>query len=255
VTHPDFTEQLDAYLDGELAPGDAAALEAHLRECRECARLERDRRRLSDALRAHLPQFRAPDGLRDRVRDAVQAEAGRGARRRPSPWYPLAAAACLAVVAVASWQVLLRRSAAAAIADQVLAGHLRSLVPGHLTDVASSDQHTVKPWFDGKLDFSPTVSDFAGQGYPLIGGRLDYVGGRAVAALVYGRRRHVINVFLWPGGGAGPTALATVTLQGYHLLHWTTPDYTWWVASDLGLPELRAFANLLERGDSAALAP
>ena len=158
----------------------------------------------------------------------------------------------LAVVAVGSWQVALRRATGDALADQVLGSHVRSLMPGHLIDVQSSDQHTVKPWFNGKLDFSPPVYDFAGRGFPLIGGRLEYVGGRSVAALVYGRRQHLINVFLWPTE-AGPTeGRPATTRQGYHLLHWTTPAYSYWVASDLGLPELRDFAALLQRGDSVA---
>ena len=123
-------------------------------------------------------------------------------------------------------------------------------MPGHLTDVLSSDQHTVKPWFNGRLDFSPPVSDFAGRGYPLLGGRLDYLDGRPVAALVYGRRQHVINVYLWPGAG-GANAGATRTRQGYHVLHWTTRDYTYWVASDLGLAELQDFVALLQGADAA----
>ncbi len=120
-------------------------------------------------------------------------------------------------------------------------------MPGHLTDVLSSDQHTVKPWFNGKIDYSPPVSDFAGQGYPLIGGRLDYVGGRPVAALVYGRRQHIINVLLWPATSRTDGS-AVRTRQGYHLLHWTTADYTYWVVSDLGMAELQDFARLLRAG-------
>jgi anti-sigma factor RsiW len=117
----------------------------------------------------------------------------------------------------------------------------------------SSDQHTVKPWFDGKLDFSPPVHDFSGRGYPLLGGRLDYLNGRPAAALVYGRRRHVINVFLWPA--AGPEGVARpVERRGYHMLHWTTPDLAYWVVSDLGLSELTDFGELLRLGDSAAAA-
>jgi len=123
--------------------------------------------------------------------------------------------------------------------------------------VPSSDQHTVKPWFNGKLDFSPPVYDFAGRGFPLVGGRLDYVGGQSVAALVYGRRQHVINVFLWPAGRGGGSSESggpgggEFTRQGYHVLHWTTPEFTYWVASDLGLPELRDFAGLVQRGEAA----
>jgi len=254
VTHPVFEAQLDGYLDGELAPPDAAELEAHLRACPDCSRLERRRRASSAAVRKHVLRFPAPDTLRARVRTALRADLNRTAPHR-SYWPALAVAASLAVVAVGSWQAALRRATGAALADQVLGSHVRSLMPGHLIDVQSSDQHTVKPWFNGKLDFSPPAYDFAGRGFPLMGGRLEYVGGRPVAALVYGRRQHVINVFLWPAE-RGPTGgRPATTQQGYHLLHWTTPAYTYWVASDLGLPELRDFAALLERGDSVAVAP
>ena len=252
MTHPAFEAQLDAYLDGELAAPDAAELEQHLRACPECARLERRRRAASNAVREHLPRFPAPELLRARVRAAARAEASGRERRRVPGWSALAVAASLAVVAFGSWQLALRGAAGEAITNQVLASHVRSLMPGHLTDVLSTDQHTVKPWFNGKLDFSPAVYDFAGGGFPLVGGRLEYVDGRPVAALVYSRRQHIINVFLWPAeqrSTAGPRA---TTRQGYHLLHWATPAYTYWVASDLGLSELSDFAALLQRGDSAA---
>ena len=137
------------------------------------------------------------------------------------------------------------------VAQEVLDSHLRSLMPGHLADVQSTDQHTVKPWFNGKLDYSPPVTDFAGRGYPLLGGRLEYVDGRSVSALVYGRRQHIINVLLWPSE-RGAAGAPTQTRQGYHVLHWVTPDYTYWVVSDLGLAELRDFEQLLQQADSAA---
>ena len=251
MTHRELELQLDAYVDGELEPGDARELETHLKQCGDCARLHEARVALSAAIRQQVPALRAPDVLRSRVRATLRGAAGtRGAAR----W--LALAASLTVVAVGSWRLALSRAGEDALAGQVLASHVRSLMPGHLTDVVSSDQHTVKPWFNGKLDFSPPVYDFAGRGFPLIGGRLDYVGGRPVAALVYGRRQHLINVLLWPatrGSVGGPPSVAT--RQGYHLLQWTTPDYAYWVVSDLGLTELRDFAQLVQQADSAATGP
>ena len=254
MTHPAFVAQLDAYLDGELALPEAGELEAHLRVCADCARVEQRRRRLGAALREQLPRYQVPDTLRARVRTGLRAESSLAARRRGVPWRTLSVAASLAIVAAGSWQLASNRARGEALADQVLASHVRSLMAGHLADVPSSDQHTVKPWFNGKLDFSPPVYDFAGRGFPLIGGRLDYVGGQPVAALVYGRRQHVINAFLWPVGRGPSTRSGAFTRQGYHVLHWTTRDYTYWVASDLGLPELRDFVGLVQGGDSAGAA-
>jgi len=253
VTHPGFEAQLDAYLDGELAAADARELEAHLVQCSECARFRDGRLALRSAIAAGVPAFQAPDALRGRVRAALETAARPGARNRVAPrgwWRPVALAASLAVVALGSWNLSRRQAAGETLADEVLASHIRSLMPGHLTDVLSSDQHTVKPWFNGRLDFSPPVHDFAGQGYPLLGGRLDYVAGRSVAALTYGRREHRINVILWPaapGPSAGPR---TRDRQGYHLRHWSTPEYTYWVASDLNATELQDFVRLLQQADS-----
>jgi anti-sigma factor RsiW len=249
VTHPDFEAQLDAYLDDELAAVDARALEAHIAECADCARFRDGRLALRAAIKARVPAFQAPNALRERVRAALTTRARRSLW---GWWRPLALAASLAVVAVGSWRLALQRAAGDTLADDVLTSHVRSLMPGHLTDVVSSDQHTVKPWFNGRLDFSPPVYDFAGRGYPLVGGRLEYVDGRSVAALVYGRRQHMISVLLWPTGRGPTTVAATQTRQGYHLLHWTTPDYTYWVVSDLGLAELQDFAHMVRQADSAS---
>jgi anti-sigma factor RsiW len=258
MTHSELELQLDAYLDGELVTRDARELEAHLKECRECARLHDARVALGAAIRAEVPSLRAPDVLRTRVRAALSSAAGTSGSRRPMPplgWRSLALAASLALVAIGSWRVASDRAVGESLSEQVLTSHIRSLMPGHLTDVVSSDQHTVKPWFNGKLDFSPAVYDFAGRGYPLIGGRLDYIGGRPVAALVYGRRQHLINVFVWPATRGPADGGDTSMRQGYHLLHWTTPEYTYWVVSDLGLAELTEFAQLLRQGDSTASGP
>jgi anti-sigma factor RsiW len=163
----------------------------------------------------------------------------------------MALAASLAAVAVGSWRLGSARTASTILTDEVLASHVRSLMPGHLSDVESSDQHTVKPWFDGKLDFSPPVHDFAGRGFPLLGGRLDYLNGRPVAALVYGRRQHIISVFLWPADGTERVATPQ-TRRGYHVLHWATPDFAYWVTSDVGPTELAEFGEMLRLADSTA---
>ena len=256
MTHADVEAQVDAYLDGELAASDAVELEAHLAGCPACGRFRDDRLALRKAIAARMPRLEAPELLRARVRGAWREAAGPSRARRSASilaWRRLAFAATLAVVAVGSWRLGVVRTASSSLSNEVLASHVRSLMPGHLSDVVSSDQHTVKPWFDGKLDFSPPVHDFSGRGYPLLGGRLDYLNGRPVAALVYGRRRHVINVFLWPA--AGPEGVGRpVEMRGYHILHWATPDLAYWVASDLGLSELTDFAELLRLGDSAAAA-
>jgi anti-sigma factor (TIGR02949 family) len=253
----DVRARLGAWLDRELAAQDTAELEAHLEGCAACTDLRERQLALSGVLSRHLTSFEAPAELRHRLEHAA-----RGEKRAVSlpvagirgGWW-LALAATLAIVAVGSWQLATARANADRLTEEVLGTHIRSLIGEHLTDVASTDQHTVKPWFNGRLDFSPPVYDFAGRGYPLVGGRLEYLGGRQVAALVYERRKHVINVFLWPADGGPAGGRAALTRHGYHLLHWTRPDYAYWVASDLAPAELEEFAALLRQSDSAATLP
>jgi anti-sigma factor RsiW len=268
MTHPDIETRVDLALDGELDETDRAELEAHLAGCPTCRGFRTDRLALRSALAAELPRLQASAALRARVREALRAEADTEAEAGAKPagapvrrlhprgmprtaWRWLAMAASVAVVAVGSWRLGASRADSVALADEVVASHVRSLMPGHLSDVVSSDQHTVKPWFDGRLDFSPPVHDFAGRGYPLLGGRLDYLDGRPVAALVYGRRRHVISVFLWPSDG--PAAVTTLPIRrGYHVLRWATPQFVYWITSDVGLAELTDFGAMLRLADSTA---
>src|SRR4051812_35545938 len=250
MTHALFESQIDAYLDGELAGDDARELDKHVATCAECARFRNERKVLRSAIAARAPEFRAPDALRGRVKASLRtAEQPRFASVRAASlgnvWRPLAIAASLLVVAVGSWSAATRRANANRIADEVLASHVRSLMPGHLADVPSTDQHTVKPWFNGRLDFSPPVEDFAAQGYPLTGGRLDYIDGRTVAALVYGRRKHIINVFIWPASALDGVARLR-DRQGYHMIEWKTNDYVYWAVSDLASPELESFVKLIQ---------
>lgn len=207
---------------------------------------------LSAAIKAGATRHPAPDELRAAIRgDVARAAAAIGhapaANRRPIPigaWLKLGAAfACGVVLSFLLVQqgVLLRTTNP--LAEQVVAAHVRSMMVAHLEDVASTDQHTVKPWFGGKLDYSPPVSDFAGQGFALSGGRLDYIGQRPVAALVYRRRGHVINVFVWPLRGEAQSLVSE--RDGYNLIALSGAGMQYWIVSDLNGDELRQFAALL----------
>ncbi len=242
--------RLEAWLDGELGASEAAAVEAHVKACGACGALAARQRALRSAIRKELPPLAAPDVLRARIRDAVREAAPRAGPVRLVPWRGIGLVAAAVVAIVGAWWTGAWWQGRREIVTQVLAAHVRSLMPGHLTDVASTDQHTVKPWFDGRLDYSPPVTDEAARGFPLLGGRLDYIGGHAVAALVYGRRLHRINLFVWPERN-GTLGRAQAERDGYHVIHWTRGDMTYWAVSDLNAEELEAFVRLLQQPDSA----
>jgi anti-sigma factor RsiW len=241
---------LGPYLDGELDLARHVEVEEHLRTCEVCARAHAAQTVLRSAIRSELPYFRASADLERRVRGAVRrSESGASLSRRLAPgWMAAAAAAAVAVVAAIGAPLLSRHSPAEETASDVVSGHVRSLMPGHLTDVLSNDQHTVKPWFAGKLDFSPPVADLSAAGFPLVGGRLDYAAGRPVAALVYRRGAHVINLFVWPSPSARDGGEVAEGRQGYNLVHWTRGQASFWAISDLNLTELRQFTSLLRSG-------
>lgn len=196
--------------------------------------------RLSDAIKRHATYHRAPDLLRQRVLNSVRASNKPRRNFRPL----VGALAASIALAVALSAILVQRSGRDTVEEQIFASHVRSLQVDHLMDVASSDQHTVKPWFAGKLDFSPPVRDLREQGFTLEGGRLDYLDGRSVAALVYRRHQHVINVFVWPQSSA--PAENSSAREGYNMLRWSEGGFAFWAISDLNLTELRELARLLQ---------
>ncbi len=235
------------YLDGELDAARATEFEQHLEGCRDCASALEAQQTLRTTLSRGGLYERAPASLRRRV--SAEIGAGRSSLPAWSPdaWRWLATAAVAALLFLAVWSVvprLMRTGGEELIVAQAVDAHLRSLQPGHLTDVPSSDQHTVKPWFDGKVDFAPPVRDLAAEGFPLAGGRLDVVGGRTVAALVYGRRKHYINVFLWPT--VEPDAAArSGAVRGYHWEHWRSRGMEFCAVSDVDAADLAQLARLL----------
>lgn len=218
---------------------------------------------LGTLIRRHAARHSPPEGLAERIGRAVRAEAAvvpapAQVPRRRGVWQGLAWFGTGAATAWGLALVLLATPVPPvdALAEGVTANHVRSLMASHLADVASSDQHTVKPWFAGKLDFSPPVVDLAAEGFPLTGGRLDYLDGRTVAALVYRSGPHVINLFVWPAASDASVQAAPVlsTRQGYQLVHWTQGGMQAWAVSDLNAAELRNFAAML-RERTAAPAP
>lgn len=204
------------------------ALHQHTRSCLSCA------------IGAHARYYQAPPELEARIRASLRRE-----KVRLMPWRWLAVAAALLLAVSAAWNVALLRERVSpheTLAIDVLSAHLRSLAGTHLLDVPSSDQHTVKPWFGGKLDFSPPVKDV--EGFPLLGGRAEYFEGHPAAALVYGRRSHVINLFVWPAASRPEGA---ETRNGYHLRYWSTDGMAFWAISDLNDAELGQFEAAFRR--------
>jgi anti-sigma factor RsiW len=253
----DSRTYLPAYLDDELDVAESLHVQRHLAECADCRQAQDEQLALRSALRDPELYAHPSADFSKRIEAAVRKAAKEEARSQRSSWFEslrldsfrwVPAAAALAIVtAIGVFLVTtsMRSSHDQIIASAVLTGHIRSLQPGHLIDVPSSDRHTVKPWFQGKLDFSPPVPDLSELGWTLVGGRLDYVDGRPVAVLVYQRRMHNINVFLWPNHGSADDTIRQEDAQGYQILHWNGAETTYWVVSDLNNAELLELAQAL----------
>ena len=254
---------LDASVDNELDLRCALELEEHLAGCPACSAEEHGLRELQSSARAGLFRHATPPSLEERLREALQLEApatpagiatvsaslpALAERRLRTSWrWAAASSVAVAALVLVVGPRLRPPAAEVAVADAVIAAHVRSLLANHLTDVASSDQHTVKPWFQGKLDYSVSVTDWAAEGYPLVGGRLDYVEEAPAASLVYRRAQHVVNLFVWPGKRGGDEPLQHLSRRGYGAFWWTKDGMHYWAVSDLNDAELQKFVELVRR--------
>jgi anti-sigma factor RsiW len=268
VSCPKNEMLIHGYLDGELDLESALRLEAHLKGCAGCSQALENHKALGRTLKSGPLYFGAPRNLEQRIRTALAesklpVSLPGGLQRQAATWkLPklswvfMGVAASLALVVIVALRFgprLPNPSPEQLVVQEVLASHVRSLMANHLTDVPSSDQHTVKPWFNGKLDFSPSVVDLSAQGFPLVGGRLDYLDGRPVAALVYQRRKHFINLFIWPA--TQQSVEKAFMQQGYNLIRWSKSGMTYWAASDLNPRELAEFVRHIQENTSPPISP
>ena len=249
----DLTQtRLHAYFDGELDAMGAAEFERHLESCPDCETRLAAEEKLRSALVGAQLYARAPETLRKKLHTALPKAAippyvkdPKASVEKSWRWLAIAATVILSVLLGTQYlEKLNHHSQQQALAAVIVDAHLRSLQPGHLEDVISTDQHTVKPWFDGKIDFAPPVRDFANDGFPLLGGRLDVIDSRTAAALVYGRRKHIVNVFV-EKAQPGDAQESSGELQGYHWISWQQNSFTITAVSDTAYADLDQLKQLI----------
>jgi len=236
---------LHALIDGELDAGHAREVEAHIAGCAACAAELAAYREMKKAVAGADLRYTAPPQLRRRIEAALPQTTQAPSRRAVLRGFAMGSAVS-AIAATGLVAVVLRNDDAQRIESEIVSAHLRSLQAGHLTDVISTDQHTVKPWFNGKLDVSPPVVDLTAQGFTLIGGRLDYVDARAIGAIVYRRRAHVINLFVAQTASTERRAAKLDTIQGFNIRRWSDRGLNYWAVSDLAADELAEFGEKFE---------
>ena len=251
MDHKFVLELLPGYLDQELGLSEALEFERHLDGCEQCRQAYAQHREVSAQLRQAALRVDAPQALAQRIEAALPSprvsreKLGERFRRwlgsRSLSWAPVGATLASVVALSVSMSLYLAvPSPDQRLTQQLVDDHIRSLQSDHLFDVVSTDKHTVKPWFNGKLDFAPPVVDLAQQGYPLVGGRLDFVNQRPVAVMVYRYKLHPINLYVWPGNEAGAKP-QVLEQRGYHLAHWNAAGMNYWAITDAGAGELDAF--------------
>jgi anti-sigma factor RsiW len=240
---------LHGYADRELDLVKTLEIDQHLQDCPGCAQAHADLQAVRAAVKAGAPYFEAPPELYGRIRELVRPTSQTRATSTRFSWRWLGVAASLALAALAGWGVerfLMAPSSASTLTQELVASHIRSQMEGHKpVDVESSDLHTVKPWFDGRVDFSPPVPDLSGQGFTLLGGRLDYLDNQPVAVLVYQRRKHLINLFIWKSEPAAQAGSTKLNRQGFNLVNWSQSGMTYWAVSNLNEAELEEFGRLV----------
>jgi anti-sigma factor RsiW len=259
-----MNDLVHAYLDNELSLTEQITFEQHLATCPDCEQAHRTFVKLRENLQASNLCYELPAALREKINYHVlqgngsDGVAERIAAARPSRENParswrigapsrlLALAASIAIILTVGTMLLLSRSSQNTLAQTLVDSHVRSLQASHLLDVVSTDQHTVKPWFDGKVDFAPPVRDLSSDGFPLIGGRLEYLRDHPAAALIYQRRKHIVNVFIWPEAGADSSPSET-TRNGYNVIEWRKSGMHHAAVSDLNGEEMMAMVEMLRK--------